>query len=428
MLITTDRPINQPTNQPTKLGNHNIEITHRVQQPKAMRSLYVLFLASILPTVIESFATPQSGIHDPSLRINGRSREHQRQHSCNRQIGFLCQSSEDDGIMQEEEGTILSRRNIIQSLTAAAAGMIAVPFNAIAEEQVQLAPISSSSSTSPPITHKVNFNVRISRADGTFYVRDDPPGTIPTADNQVFTGTITLGLYGTYVPNHVSKFLDYVGDKGGSYDPFEDVPTPSYSRSMFTTFLQSNGLLIGGTIPGLHLTTLNGASALEYRGRISAASLWIDKFSQSQETRKKISHSRSGLLTHRNFDVLPNFGITTREAMELDGSHTVFGELIPTESSNAFLRRIVDLPTYSNTKSMSLGTNPSNTGNTINAMEGGQNSNNRAVEEAASSFYSFQKDLFRSAAKTFGDTRLDNIYEGKILRRVEVTSVNVETL
>lgn len=255
----------------------------------------------------------------------------------------------------------------------------------------------------PTITHKVNFNVRISRADGTFYVRDDPPDVIPTPDNQVFTGTITVGLYGTHAPNHVSKFLQYADSS--NYDPLEDFPLPSYSKSIFTTFIQSNGVLIGGSIPGLSISSINGASALEYRGRVIPASLWIDDFTQQKA---KIPHFKKGLITHRNLDVLPNFGITTREANELNGSHTVFGEIIPTDSSNAFFSRIVDLPTYS-----------MSTDNTIN---------NPAVGEVASSFYSFQKDLFRSAAKTFGDTRLDNIYEGKILRRVEVTSVSVEKI
>ena len=139
----------------------------------------------------------------------------------------------------------------------------------------------------PTITHKVNFNVRISRADGTFYVRDDPPDVIPTPDNQVFTGTITVGLYGTHAPNHVSKFLQYADSS--NYDPLEDFPLPSYSKSIFTTFIQSNGVLIGGSIPGLSISSINGASALEYRGRVIPASLWIDDFTQQKAKIPKLS-------------------------------------------------------------------------------------------------------------------------------------------
>jgi len=47
------------------------------------------------------------------------------------------------------------------------------------------------------------------------------------------------------------------------------------------------------------------------------------------------------------------------------------------------------------------------------------------VEEAASAVFAAQRNVFRKAAKSFGDTRLDSVYESKILRRVEVTNVEV---
>lgn len=134
-----------------------------------------------------------------------------------------------------------------------------------------------------------------------------------------------------------------------------------------------------------------------------------------------MSHSRGGLLTHRDLEVLPSFGITTRAAPELNAGYTVFGMVLPEvdgngngdDSSKAFLGRCLDLPTYSLDRP---------------AVPIGEQPKSRAAEEVASSVYSFQKDLFRSAAKTFGDTRLDNVYEGKILRRVEVTSVSFEKI
>ena len=43
----------------------------------------------------------------------------------------------------------------------------------------------------------------------------------------------------------------------------------------------------------------------------------------------------------------------------------------------------------------------------------------------ASTVFNAQRDFFRGAAKTFGDTRVDKIYEGKLLRRMEVTKVGL---
>ena len=254
----------------------------------------------------------------------------------------------------------------------------------------------------PPITHRVFMDVRISRADGTFYVRDDPPGTIPTPENQVFYGRLILGLFGTAAPSHVQRFLKYVNV---TYIPGDDEfesPLPSYSRSVFKSLDQRTGLLVGGAIPGLEITSIGGSSALQYGTRIIPAQLWIDK------TDHRISHSRGQLLTHRNFDLLPDFGITTRAAPELDGTHTVFGRLLTDESSTAFLGRVIDLPTYSMDRAYLDQDN-----------EGG------VIVDAASNLYTIQRDFFRQAAKTLGDSRLDKTFEGKLLRRVEVTQVGL---
>ncbi len=288
------------------------------------------------------------------------------------------------------------RRSFISFLVSSIAPAMLHPAISNAVE-VQLA------QQEPPITHKVTFNVRVSRADGTFYTRnDDAP---PTPDNQVFTGSVSVGLYGTLCPNHVKHFLDYVDVP---YSPADDAPLPSYARSQFPSLDQATGTLSGGLIPGLHLTSFTGSSAIEYGGRILPAKLWVDEFKNKQ----KISHSRAGLLTHRDLDVLPKFGITTRSCPEMNFGNTVFGTVLPSESSNAFLSRCVDLPTYSLDRPVvPVGKTQS-----------------LATEEVASSVYSLQKDFFRAAAKTFGDTRLDNVYEGKLLRRIEVTSVKSEKL
>ena len=49
----------------------------------------------------------------------------------------------------------------------------------------------------------------------------------------------------------------------------------------------------------------------------------------------------------------------------------------------------------------------------------------RGVSSLTSSVFTAQRKIFRDAAKTFGDTRLDKVYDGKLLRRIEVTKVGV---
>ena len=102
------------------------------------------------------------------------------------------------------------------------------------------------------------MDVRISRADGSFYVRDAPPASASASasassssssssssveTDDPFYGTLVLGLFGDVAPNHVMRFLGYVDVP---YDV--DTPLPSYSRSKFDTLDASTGLLIGGTV------------------------------------------------------------------------------------------------------------------------------------------------------------------------------------
>lgn len=292
-----------------------------------------------------------------------------------------------DAIHEEERVLHLKRRHFLNCVLV---GGFLLPNVSSATEDIN--------PKEPEITSKVKFNVRISRADGTFYTRDDE------TDKDVFNGSLTLGLYGKLAPNHVEKFLSYAQ----KYNPLEDDPLPSYSRSQFPSLDQSNGLLTAGFIPGLQLSTFAGSSVLEYRGRILPANLWIEK-----NPNDRIPHYRAGLLTHRDLDVLPTFGITTRASNDLDSTNTVFGTVIETESSKAFFGRCIDLPTYSvDRPAAPIGENMGS-------------SDSRATEEVASSLYSLQKEFFRNAAKSFGDTRLNNVYEGKILRRVEVVSTEI---
>jgi len=268
------------------------------------------------------------------------------------------------------------------------------------------AEISESDSNIPKITHKVYFDVRISRADGSFYVRDASPTDTP--DDEPFYGQFVLGLFGETTPNHVQNFLKYVEV------PFAvDNPLPSYGRSKFNTLDAATGLLIGGTIPGLDATTLAGGNVLEYSGKIYPAKLWLeDKNGSNEPATAQLSHNIKGLVTHRNLDPTPAFGITTRStSTSLDASHTIFGCIL--EDKTGLMDKVVDLPVLTDEGRVSRTTNePVSVGGDV----GGS---------LASSAFTLQRRVFRDAAKTFGDTRLDKLYDGKILRRVEVTQVGV---
>lgn len=91
-----------------------------------------------------------------------------------------------------------------------------------------------------PVTHKVYFDVRISRSDGTFYERDDLPDI---QENKVFYGKLKFGLFGKTAPAAVERFLSYVDVP---YSPLDDDPLPSYGRSSFKSLDQSTGTI--GTV------------------------------------------------------------------------------------------------------------------------------------------------------------------------------------
>ncbi|CAJ1962987.1 unnamed protein product [Cylindrotheca closterium] len=264
---------------------------------------------------------------------------------------------------------------------------------------------SSSSSLSPSstdivaeVTNKVFFDIRIARQDGSTYVRDDLPDTF---ENRVISARITMGLFGKQAPNHVEKFLSYVLPPK---DTDVDNPYPAFSRSSFTSLNQETGLLAGGYIPSLRVSDIGGSTALTYGSRVLPAPLWIEKSSPSITT-TKLSHNAKGLLTHKTLDVTPTFGITTRPEPSLDATHTIFGQVLWDDSTVSLFRDFEDIPTYALERP--AGYDDFNTGG------------------LATSVYNAQKDFFRGAAKSFGDTRVSKLYEGKLLRRVEVLQAGI---
>jgi cyclophilin family peptidyl-prolyl cis-trans isomerase len=246
------------------------------------------------------------------------------------------------------------------------------------------------------ITDKVFIDVRIARKDGSTYVRDDLDDSF---ENTVLFQSIKIGLYGKIAPNHVEKFLNYIdAPKNVNVEELLDNPYPSYSRSTFPSLDQETGLLMGGNIPSLRVKDVAGTTALTYGNRVLPAPLWVDRSGTD-----RISHSTAGLLTHRNLEVLPTFGITTRSQPSLDATHTVFGQVLWNEDTLKFFRDLEDIPTYS-----------------VERPSGFDDFNTR---EVATTVYNAQREFFRGAAKTFGDDRVSKLYNGKLLRRMEVLQV-----
>jgi cyclophilin family peptidyl-prolyl cis-trans isomerase len=242
------------------------------------------------------------------------------------------------------------------------------------------------------ITDKVYIDVRIARSDGSTYIRDDLPDKF---ENRVLFQRISIGLYGKMAPKSVEKFLSYIENEN---DFDIDNPYPSYSRSTFPALDQGTGLLMAGYISSLKAKDVAGSTALTYGNRVLPADLWIDK-----QSTDRCSHSTKGLLTHKNLDPLPNFGITTRSQPSLDTTHTVFGQILWDSDTLNFFRDLEEIPTYS-----------------VERPSGYDDFGTGAV---AKTVFDAQRNLFRGAAKSIGDDRVAKLYDGKLMRRMEVLQV-----
>ena len=379
----------------------------------------------------------RTGTHDSRYPFDGSSNQRSlpRQSPRNRVRLLSSYENEPSSVSHtNDSGLLMARRTVLcapPTLLAAAALAIGSPPTANAAVPAVPKPSSSSKQSSsssmaaaladPVITDKVHFNIRISRPDGSFYVRDDD---VDAAEiDRVFYCRIVVGLFGQDVPNHVQRFLSYcIGTEqqlaassaaGGS-------DAPSYASSMVTGMDPATGLLQAGVIPSLRVTlaVAGTTTALEYRGRLVPASVWLDAVpsktsssaTSSTQQKQPLSHVGKGLLTHARLDLTPTFGITTRsDTRELDGSHQVFGRILFDESEGAyeFLERVRDLPTYSLERPISM-----------------DDEDDTPVDAIADAVFAAQRNFFRKLAKDVGDTRLDKVYPGKFLRRVEVTQVS----
>lgn len=134
---------------------------------------------------------------------------------------------DDDGSHHCSSSLEMDRRKALSCACATSlfAAITTSPSSALAAD----APLA-------PITDKVYMDVRISRSDGTFYVRDDLPDI---QENKVFYGKLVMGLFGKTAPTAVERFLSYVNVPYSPSD--DDAPLPSYSRSSFKSLDQSTG-------------------------------------------------------------------------------------------------------------------------------------------------------------------------------------------
>ena len=241
------------------------------------------------------------------------------------------------------------------------------------------------------VTATVRVSARVARSDGTFSVRDndeDPP----------LFGDVDLQLFGEAAPAAVALFLgSALGDPAAP-------DTPTYARSLVDE-RRGASLVVGGRIKGLSerdifgervlVNTRDGSEALSPRGASVAAKLGRE--------RSGLPHDGPGLLTRRRGDAgvdLTAFGLTLKASPQLDPDYEVFGAVARDDSN--VLAKIASLGVYS--------------------MDAVGPSTDVPL---AAEIYRAQKDAFRGAAKAIGDGRANAVFPGKILRRVEVTRVQL---
>ena len=337
---------------------------------------------------------------------------------------------------QQQHHQQQQRRSFLHSTSTAAIGLATTSSIVLGGPSKSFAAETASSTyndlASVKVTDRVVFNVRISRSDGTFYVRDSPPASSRSSSDSIssnnapsavaiqqqstqeiidepFYAKLTLELFGDVAPQTVAKFKSYLPTTNNN-SILDDNPPPTFARSTFPAVDPMTGCIVGGRIPGLELTTVGtSGTALQYGGRLLPAPLWLEpanKQNNPAQQQPRLSHTAPGLLTHKVLEPLPLFGITTAVSSpeSLDGTHVVFGRLVLDAEGTAFLQRVTQLPTYQTT------TVPTSDDATV---------------RTAQAVFRAQQGFFQQTAKALGDTRIDKVYAGKLLRRVEVTQVQV---
>ena len=241
-------------------------------------------------------------------------------------------------------------------------------------------------------TTTVRLSMRIARPDGTFYVRakgeEDPePPKI---------GDVDVELFGR-APAAVATFLAFaLGDPASAEAPTyasailderaADAPVIYAARRLRGVETRS----IGGE--QILVRSRDGGEVLSRNAELVAAKLRGEP--------SAVNHDAAGILTRQRGDSPQAFGVTVAASKTLDATNQAFGRVV--RDNNNLIEAVGALNAYS-----------------LDAV--GPSTD----VPGAAALYRAQKDAFRGAAKAFGDGRASKIFPGKLLRRVEITRVEL---
>ena len=240
--------------------------------------------------------------------------------------------------------------------------------------------------------------MRIARPDGTFYVRakgeEDPePPKIGDVDVELF-GKSAPAAVATFLafalgdpasaeaPTYASAILD---ERGASSDG-QQLPVVYAARRLRGVETRS----IGGE--QILVRSRDGGEVLSRNAELVAAKLRGEP--------SAVNHDAAGILTRQRGDAPQAFGLTVAGSKVLDATNQAFGRVV--RDNNNLIEAVGALNAYS-----------------LDAV--GPSTD----VPGAAALYRAQKDAFRGAAKAFGDGRASKIFPGKLLRRVEITRVEL---
>ncbi len=247
-------------------------------------------------------------------------------------------------------------------------------------------------------TTTVRLSMRIARPDGTFYVRakgeEDPePPRI---------GDVDVELFGK-APAAVATFLAFaLGDPASA-------EAPTYASAILDERGSSDGqqlpvVYAARRLRGVETRSIGGEQIL-VRSRDGGEVLSRNAEAIAAKLRKEpsaVSHDTAGILTRQRGDAPQAFGLTVAGSKALDATNQAFGRVV--RDNNNLISAVAALNAYS--------------------LDAAPDGLSKDVPGAAA-IYRAQKDAFRGAAKAFGDGRASKIFPGKLLRRVEITRVEL---
>ena len=238
----------------------------------------------------------------------------------------------------------------------------------------------------------VRLSMRIARPDGTFYVRakgeEDPePPKI---------GDVDVELFGR-APAAVATFLAFaLGDPASA-------EAPTYASAILDERAADAPVIYAARrLRGVETRSIGGEQIL-VRSRDGGEVLSRNAEAIAAKLRKEpsaVSHDAAGILTRQRGDSPQAFGLTVAGSKVLDATNQAFGRVV--RDNNNLIEAVGALNAY-----FLDAVGPS------------------TDVPGAAALYRAQKDAFRGAAKAFGDGRASKIFPGKLLRRVEITRVEL---